>query len=254
MNYLVGVFLALLSLSSFAEHLNIYDELRNRHIPISIAYPDNAKVCQPNSPCEVIFISAGYRVPYEKYNFLTSLLTHLNYLVVSIDHELPSDPPLSRTGDLYETRIENWQRGSKTLAFVHDKLSKRFINYDFKQLTLIGHSNGGDISTWLTNKNSSYIKQLITLDHKRVTLPKNKKVKVLSITSPEYPIKKGVLLTNSERKDYGVCVIDIPNSKHMDLTDYGTPIVKEKVIQIVKKFLSNETCYSIKKSISTQAA
>lgn len=246
MNYLAGVFLALLSLSSFAEHTNIYDESRNRNIPISIAYPDNAKACQSRSPCEVIFISAGYRVPYEKYNFLTSLLTNFNYLVVSIDHELPSDPPLSRTGDLYETRIENWQRGSKTLELVQDKLSKRFNNYDFKQLTLVGHSNGGDISTWLTNENSSYIKQLITLDHKRVTLPKNKKVKVLSITSPEYPIKKGVLLSNSERKNYGACVIEIPNSKHMDLTDYGSAIVKEKVIQIVTSFLSNETCNSIK--------
>ncbi|PKG37392.1 alpha/beta hydrolase [Psychromonas sp. Urea-02u-13] len=246
MNYLVGVLLALLSLSSFAEHANIYDESRDRNIPISIAYPDNVKACQSSRPCEVIFISAGYRVPYEKYTFLTGLLTKLNYLVVSIDHELPSDPPLSRTGDLYETRIENWQRGAKTLEVVQDKLSKRFINYNFKQLTLIGHSNGGDISTWLANENSSYVKQLITLDHKRVTLPKNKKLKVLSITSPEYPIKKGVLLTPSERKRYAVCIIEIANSKHMDLTDYGSVIVKEKVIQIINRFLSNKTCHSIK--------
>ena len=246
MNYLVGVFIALLSFSTFAEHMNIYDESRDRNVPISIAYPVNVKVCQSNSPCEVIFISAGYRVPYEKYAFLTDLLTKLNYLVVSIDHELPSDPPLSRVGDLYETRIENWQRGAETINLVQGNLSKRFINYDFKHLTLVGHSNGGDISTWLTNENSSYVKQLITLDHKRVTLPKNKKVKVLSVTSPEYPIKKGVLLTNSERKTYGVCVIEIPNSKHMDLTDYGSDFVKEKVIQIVNSFLSNESCSSIK--------
>lgn len=249
MNYVVGGFFALFSfatLANAAPHLNIYDQSRDRTIPISIAYPDDTKACQANAQCKVAFISAGYRVPYEQYTFLTSLLTHLNYLVVSIDHELPSDPPLSRTGDLYQTRIENWKRGAKTIEVVQNKLSKRFINYDFQHLTLVGHSNGGDIATWLTNENSAYVKQLITLDHKRVTLPKNKALKVLSITSPEYPTKKEVLLTNLEREKFAVCVIEIANSKHMDFTDYGTMVIKQEVVRIVNSFLSNETCHSIK--------
>ena len=148
-------------------------------------------------------------------------------------------------GDLYETRIENWKRGAKTIQVVQNTLSKRFINYDFQHLTLIGHSNGGDIATWLTNENSTSVKQLITLDHKRVTLPKNSDLKVLAITSPEYAIKKGVLLSNLERKQFAVCVIDIAKSKHMDFTDYGTMAIKQEVIQIINRFLSNETCHAI---------
>jgi hypothetical protein len=246
MNYFLGALLALLSFSSFAEHLDIFDQSRNRNIPISVTYPTNESACQSNQPCKVAFISAGYRVPYEKYAFLTDRLIELNYLVIAIDHELPSDPPLSRTGDLYETRIENWQRGAKTIGFVHDYLAKRLLDYDFNHLTLIGHSNGGDISTWLTKENSSYVKQLITLDHKRVTLPKNNKIKVLSVRATEYPTKKGVLLTDSEQRQFGVCIIEIPNSKHMDLTDYGTEPVKHKVQKIVNGFLINQTCSSIK--------
>lgn len=246
MNCFWGALISLLSFSSFAEHLDIFDQSRDRHIPISVTYPTNENACQPKSPCEVVFISAGYRVPYEKYAFLTDRLIELNYLVIAIDHELPSDPPLSRTGNLYETRIENWQRGAKTIDFVHNYLSKRFLNYDFDHLTLIGHSNGGDISTWLTKQNSSYVKQLITLDHKRVTLPKNKNIKVLSVRATEYPTKKGVLLTDSEQNKFGVCIVEIPNSKHMDLTDYGLEPVQQKVRQLVESFLSRQTCSSIK--------
>lgn len=248
MNYLLGAFISLLSFSCFAVNFDVYDKSRDRHIPISVTYPENDNACQSNSPCEVVFISAGNRVPYEKYAFLIDRLSVLGYLVVAIDHELPADPPLSITGDLYKTRIENWQRGAKTLNFVHDYLSKRFPNYDFNNLTLVGHSNGGDISTWLTKEEKSYVKRLITLDHKRVAFPKKKNLKVLSVRAAEYPTMEGVLLNTSEQKMFGVCVIEIPNSKHMDLTDYGPESIKKKVCKMVEKFLLNETCSSIKKA------
>jgi len=245
MKYFLAVTISLLSFSIFAKHMDVYDQSRNRHIPISVSYPKNDKVCSEQNKCNVAFISAGNRVPYEKYSFITEPLNNLNYLVVAIDHELPSDPPLSKTGDLYKTRIENWERGAETLDFVHTSLakSKQFSHYDFDHLILIGHSNGGDISTWLTKENKSYIAQLITFDHKRVTLPKVKGLKVLSIRSPQYPTKEGVLLTKNDQKEFGICIIEIPGSKHMDLTDYGREEVKQEVADIVEGFLlDTETC------------
>jgi len=50
--------------------------------------------------------------------------------------KLPSDPALSVSGNLYETRSENWSRGAKTLDFLKGSLSKRFNKYDFEKLIL----------------------------------------------------------------------------------------------------------------------
>ena len=41
-------------------------------------------------------------------------------MVVAIGHELPNDPPLSVSGNLYETRSENWSRGAVTLDFIRN--------------------------------------------------------------------------------------------------------------------------------------
>ena len=246
MHYLLGLFTLFLSLSSFAEHMEVYDQLRDRKIPISVQYPANKQDCNSTNQCKVVFISAGNRVPYEKYNFISTALTDLNYLVISIDHELPSDPSLSKVGNLYKSRIENWERGANNINFIHDYLSEHFLDYDFNNITLIGHSNGGNISTWFVTKNSTYIDNLITLDHKRVTLPKNKNVKTLSIRSPEYPTKKGVLLTKEEQKDFDICIVSISDSKHMDLTDYGKESIKIKTRNFIEEFLSGKSCDVIK--------
>ena len=89
---------------------------------------------------------AGYGVPYTKYTFISQQLNQLGYLVVAVGHELPNDPLLSISGNLYEARSENWRRDAQTLSALKNTLSKRFNNYDFEHLLLIGHSNGGDIS------------------------------------------------------------------------------------------------------------
>ena len=100
--------------------------------------------------------------------FLTKVLNELGYLVVAVGHELPGDPPLSVTGNLFETRSENWTRGAATLNFLQHQLASRYPSYDFEALLLVGHSNGGDISAWLANQTQPYVNTLITLDHRRV--------------------------------------------------------------------------------------
>jgi hypothetical protein len=227
---------------------NIYDVPRGRIIPVEITFPGNIKRCSTQLKCPVAFLSAGYGVSHTKYTFLSKQFNQLGYLVIAIGHELPSDPALSVSGNLFETRSENWSRGAKTLDFLKSSLTKRFNEYDFEKLTLIGHSNGGDISAWLGNQNKSYIQKIITLDHRRVPLPRNSDFQVLSIRASDFPADKGVLPTGAEQEKYGSCIVNIPNAKHNDIADFGPVWLKERINVLINNHLNGLPCSELIKA------
>lgn len=228
--------------TSSAQANVIYDEQRERQIPIAISQPKNTQLCSAQLKCPVAFVSAGYGVAHTKYSFVSKMLVERGYLVVAIRHELPSDPPLSVTGDLYQTRSENWQRGSNTLRFLQKKLAQQYPHYDFDQLLLVGHSNGGDISAWLTNEGAPFVSHLITYDHRRVPLPRTSQVKVLSIRASDFPADKGVLPRRNEIGAENICVHKVEQAKHNDMSDYGPDWLKNKMVKVTQQFLQGATC------------
>ena len=245
MKYIAKFLMLSLFWTGFSNAGSLYDESRNRNIPIEITYPVKDDLCTKKNKCPVAFLSAGYGVPHTKYEFLSKQLTEIGYLVVAIGHELPADPPLSLEGNLYVTRSENWIRGAKTLEFVRAELQPRYNSYDFNSLLLIGHSNGGDISSWLGNESKPYIKSIITLDHRRVPLPRTKEINILSVRGSDFPADKGVLPTQAEKTAFGSCVVTISNSKHNDMSDYGPTWLKQKIAEILKEYLAGESCNTL---------
>jgi len=245
MKYLKGIVIIIACWVNSVNGESIYDESRNRSIPIEITFPKNIDLCSADLKCPVAFISAGYGVSHSKYTFLSKQFNERGYLVIAIAHELSSDPMLSVSGDLYETRSENWSRGARTLDFLKGSLSKRFNKYDFEKLTLIGHSNGGDISAWLGNDGKTYIQKIITLDHRRVPLPRNSNFKVLSIRASDFPADKGVLPTEFEQEKYGSCIVNIPNAKHNDIADFGPIWLKEKINVLINNYLNQMPCSTL---------
>ncbi|KAF7781550.1 hypothetical protein PRUB_b0810 [Pseudoalteromonas rubra] len=221
---------------------SVYDKARDRAIPIEITYPESQAQCSEKAPCPVAFLGAGYGISHTNYTFLSSVLNEHGYLVVAIGHELPGDPPLSVSGNLFETRSENWLRGAKTLAFLQGELQRIIIGYDFNNLTLVGHSNGGDISAWLGNKDKPYVRQIITLDHRRVPLPKTKDIKVLSIRASDFPADSGVLPSEAEQVEFGSCVVTIPKARHDDIADFGPVWLKDKIALLVRLHLGGKSC------------
>lgn len=239
-------FLALQTFESYAN--TMFDASRNRNIPVDILSPLQIKECHESAKCEVVFISAGYGVSYKGYKFLSNQFQKLGYLVVSVGHELPNDPSLSTSGDLYKTRSENWARGAQTLQFLRKQLSTKYRKFDFENLTLVGHSNGGDISAWLGNLETGYVKSIITLDHRRVPLPKSSNIKVLSIRATDFPADVGVLPNEAEQELYGSCVVNIPHSKHNDLVDNGPEWLKRKVQTLINGYVKELDCSKLKEA------
>lgn len=231
----------LFSALSFAGD-EVYDESRDRYIPIEVSHPNGQEHCQVSQQCSVALLSAGYGVSHTKYGFLAKQLNQLGYMVVAIGHELESDPPLSLSGNLYETRSENWIRGAATLDFIKHELESTYPSYNFNDLLLIGHSNGGDISSWLANEGKDYIDTVITLDHRRVPLPRNKGIGVLSIRGSDYPADDGVLPSPQEAQAYSLCVKKIPESQHNDMTDYGPDWLKIAINKVVEGYLTGSSC------------
>lgn len=224
----------------------VFDKTRDRNILIDISYPTQKHQCTNSSKCPVSFISAGYGVSHSKYVFLTQLLNEFGYMTVSIAHELPQDPPLAIKGDLFESRSENWIRGANTLDFLQKQLAIQHSNYDFDSLVLVGHSNGGDISAWLANEGKSYVKTVITLDNRRVPLPRNDNIQVLSIRGSDFRADSGVLPTSHEEATLSMCIVKILNSRHNDMSDYGPDWLKAKITKIIAFFLSGSACASLK--------
>ncbi|WMN61978.1 alpha/beta hydrolase [Pseudoalteromonas xiamenensis] len=231
---------ATLGESSFPESL--VDERRHRTIPIEIHLPENEARCTSQQRCNVAFISSGYGVPHNKYQFIVRSLVQRGFMTVSIGHELEQDPDLSPVQPFYATRAENWQRGAQTLTFVRESLEPVFKSYDFEHLWLFGHSNGGDISAWYANATPKYVAAIVTIDSRRVLLPRNKDIRVLSIRGSDFPADANVLYSDSERATYPVCVKQIPNARHNDMSDYGPNWLTSTMSNAVSVFIENQSC------------
>src|SRR5690606_30883706 len=104
-----------------------------------------------------------------------------------------TDPPLSGKGDLVEVRTPAWQRGAANLRFVKDELSRIYPEYGWSAPTLVGHSNGGDISAYLLTDTPHFAQQLVTLDHRRVAIPRDPSLRVLTIRGSDFEADPGVL-------------------------------------------------------------
>lgn len=240
MNRLLALVLPFISTMGFADP--IVDENRDRTIPIEITTPSDDFDCSVDSKCAVAFISAGYGIPHTKYKFLAKTFSKLGYLVIAIGHELPGDPSLSVSGDLFQTRSENWIRGAETLKVVRNELRTRHVDYDFDNIVLAGHSNGGDISAWLLRESPSFVSHIITLDHRRVPFPRTKNVKVLTVRASDFKADNDVLPTSTEQTEFGSCVVRIANSRHNDMSDFGPSLLKSKIQKVVKDWLSDRSC------------
>jgi len=240
MNRFLASMLLLVSTMGFSKE--IIDNNRDRSIPIEIKLPSSDFDCSIDSKCSVVFLSAGYGVLHTKYEFLATTFSELGYMVVAIGHELPSDPPLSVSGDLFQTRSENWIRGAETLKVVRNAFRTNYLTYDFDNLILAGHSNGGDISAWLLRESPFFVKQIITLDHRRVPLPRTRDVKVLSIRASDFEADNNVLPTLTEQTEYGSCITNIANSKHNDMSDFGPTALKSKIQKVIRDWLNGDSC------------
>lgn len=141
--------------------------------------------------------------------------------------------------------MQPWHTAAGTL--IRTPLQFEFSGYDFNKLTLVGHSNGGDISGWLFNEGVDFAETLITLDHRRVPLPRAGSPFILSIRGSDYPADKGVLYSEQEKAMVNACIVKVANSKHNDMTDFGPDWLKASISSTLMSFISGQ-CHGAEKA------
>src|ERR1700709_322580 len=134
------------------ETLTFYDSSRdNRLVAVDIAVRRD-KEMQANGgliKLPVAILNHGNTVKNTEYSFLANVFAARGYLAISPQHDLPTDPPMvTKAGELYVGRLPQIQRGADNIHFAISEMKKIEPNADYKHLTMVGHSMGGDISMY----------------------------------------------------------------------------------------------------------
>ena len=218
--------------------MNLYDHVRQRKIPIAI-YQN--KATQNNNIQKVIILSHGYGQnkggDYLQYDYLTSFLASKGYFVVSVQHELKSDSLLPLNGKPQILRRPFWDRGADNILFVINELKRNYPGLKIDQITLIGHSNGGDMTALFPQKYPNIVDKIITLDNRRMALPRTKHPKIFSLRSSDQPADEGVLPTEKEIKKFGITIIKSHNITHNEMDDSGNNAQRKEIQKYVLMFL-----------------
>lgn len=248
--FILGLFISSSALSqtidnksTFAVSLDtfkLYDKARQREIPIAIYKPKTDKKVKKQ---KVVIFSHGYGQnkggDYLAYSYLTEFLASKGFFIASIQHELPTDSLLPLTGIPQIVRRPFWERGADNILFVIHELKKTNPNLDYNQITLIGHSNGGDITALFPQKYPDIVHKIITLDNRRMALPKTGKIKIYSLRSSDQPADEGVLPSAEEIGKFGIKIIKLPNTIHNEMDDNANERQRKEIQNYVLTFLNN---------------
>lgn len=235
-----GKFVGNKSMSDFRlDTLKLYDQSRQREIPIAI-YKPTVPISKKQ---KVVIFSHGYGQnkggDYLAYSYLTEFLASKGFFVVSIQHELATDSLLPLTGNPQVVRRPFWERGADNILFVINELKKINPDLNYKHITLVGHSNGGDMTALFPQKYPNTIEKIITLDNRRMELPKTKKVKVYSLRSSDQPADEGVLPTDKEIKKLGFRIIKLESTTHNEMDDNANTEQRKEIQNHLLTFLND---------------
>ena len=238
-----GVYFAASKWAIRHESLNFFDAARQRPVAVDVAVRRDyeMKANEGYWKLPVAIISNGNTVKNTEYSFLANVLAARGYLVASIQQDLPSDPPLmTRIGLPYVGREKVYERGEANILFVLGQLKELQPNADYGHLTLVGHSNGGDISMFCAERHPELVSKVITLDNLRVPFVLNEKLKILSFRSkdPNFKTDPGVLPTAQQAIDDGIYIVNT-KFQHTDMSDRGPDAVKETIQVTLDHFLGD---------------
>jgi hypothetical protein len=226
------------------ESFTFYDASReNRPVAVDIAVRRD-KEMQANAgmiKLPVAIFNHGNTVKNTEYSFLANVMAARGYEVVSIQHDLPTDPPMvTKVGELYVGRLAQIQRGVANIRFAVEEMKKLQPNADYDHLTVVGHSMGGDITMYFAKQYPDEVKKVVTLDNLRVPFITSGKFKILSFRSkdPQFKTDPGVIPSDEECEKLGITVVKT-TFQHNDMRDTGSEEAKASIQGMLDKFLAD---------------
>ncbi len=203
--------------------LQLFDHARGRAIPIQITSPPRME-----KHCPLVIISHGYTIAHTEYGFIANNLASTGYVVISLQHDLAGDPKIPEGDNLYARRMPLWKQGVQNIRFVLVELKR--IGLEPEEITLIGHSNGGDISMLFATESAELISKVVSLDSLRMPFPET--IPILTLRAEDTRADEGVLRVSSN-----IRIVSLPGAKHADLCDRGAPSLQMQIVELILDFI-----------------
>ena len=228
------------------ETLAFYDASRgNRPVEVDVAVRWDREM-QANAGMIILPVAVlnhGNTVKFTEYSFLANIFAARGYMVVSIQHDLPTDAPMvTKVGELYVGRQPQYLRGIANIRFAIEEMHRVQPNADYDHLTMVGHSNGGDISMYFAKLYPDQIRKIVTLDNLRVPFTTDGRFKILSFRSkdPQFKTDPGMIPPEEVRQKSGIQVVQT-GFQHNDMRDTGPDKAKATIQDMLDKFLDDES-------------
>jgi pimeloyl-ACP methyl ester carboxylesterase len=228
------------------ETITFHDATRgNRPVAVDVAVRWDKEI-QANAGMNtlpVAILNHGNTVKFTEYSFLANVFAARGYLVVSIQHDLPTDPPMvTKVGELYVGRLPQYQRDIANIKFAIEEMQKVQANADYDHLTMVGHSMGADVSLYFAKLYPDHIKKVVTLDNLRVPFMTDGRFKILSFRSkdPVFKTDPGVIPSDDVCEKAGITVVRT-GFQHNDMRDTGPDEAKASIQGMLDKFLDDDS-------------
>jgi alpha/beta hydrolase fold len=189
----------------------------------------------------VAIFNHGNTVKNTEYSFLANMMAARGYMVISIQHDLPTDAPMvTKVGEIFVGRLSQIQRGVANIKFAVHEMREVVPNADYDHLTVVGHSMGGDITMYFAKQYPEVVKKVVTLDNLRVPFITAGKFKILSFRSkdPQFKTDPGVIPSAEECEKAGITVVNTAFG-HNDMRDTGSEEAKTSIQGMLDKFLDS---------------
>ncbi|MCC3160642.1 alpha/beta hydrolase [Hymenobacter sp. 15J16-1T3B] len=227
------------------QQLAWFDAARQRSVPVTLYLADTAagrRAAPQRAAQKVAILNHGYGSSATAYSFLARLLVAHGYVVASVQHELPGDAPLPpASAHLYQDRLPSWERGAANILFVRRQLRRTRPRLDYRHLLLLGHSHGGDMVALLAGRQPRLAAAVITLDNRRVPLPRRRHPRMLTLRSSDQPADPGVLPSAAEQRRFRMRVVPLPATLHNDMWDGASPAQQAEMSRVIAAFLGEPT-------------
>ncbi len=206
-------------------------------VPVDIHVPAAVAACTVKAPCPVAVLSPGYGFAGADYAFITRHLNGMGYLVMAL-RDSAGGAELDRNAPI-TPQVQAMARATSTsIAAAVDTSAPRHPRFDWRRLLLVGHSLGGDSAAQFAADHPARVAALISLDSRRVALPRAAGIGVLTIRASDTAADPGVLPDEQERRRYGACVVGIQGARHDDMHDAGSAALKTAILAAIDAFLA----------------
>lgn len=140
------------------------------------------------------------------------------------------------TGKLQETRRPNWERGAENIFYVLKEIKSKYPDLKFNELALIGHSNGGDMTVLFAHKYPNLVNKIISMDNRRMELPRKSIPKIYTLRSKDYPADEGVLPTPDELEKYNI-IVQFTEINHSNMDNDANDTERKYMITKILEYL-----------------